>query len=115
MTKNQWAEMVEWLHAQWPAGQRWEPATVTSTFKLLERHDASDVWSGLFRLHESGSKWMPQPPEIVKEAREVAAEQALLKPPRRAITDGEQPLTLREYLDLRGFDTFDDAVRASIS
>lgn len=112
MTKTEFAEIVEWLHAQWPNAQTWGPATIDTTYHLLERVDPADVWSGVFHLHEQGLKWRPEPSEILKAVKDTAAERARYRPDQRALPTETEVISLTRYLELRGFTSFGEAVQA---
>ena len=113
MTWDEWVEIVAYVKDRWPA-QLWPDASIKAYFQDLRRFDPADVWSALYGLYESGKTFPPNGSELVAATREARKRKA--DPTRKGLPAPEDgAMNLREYLDLRGFDTFDDAVRASIS
>lgn len=113
MTKSEFAEIVEWVHAQWPNSAPWPPATIETTFGLVAHLEVDDMRSGVLAFHSSGSKWKPEPAEIVKAAKEAARERLQYRSKHHALPDDTELLSLGEWLEKHGFESFQEAVTAT--
>ena len=114
MTWDEWKEAVAWLEASWPNNPPWPAQTVRSTFEQVRRFDGANVFAAAHQWFADGHHWPPTPSELVATARTISREQAMLRPKRPALPDGDQPLSFGEYLSLRGFKSFEEAVAAQV-
>jgi len=103
MTKDDLALALQWLHAQWPHSQPWEPDTIETTWQLIAHHQAEHLWTALHQIHQRGDTWMPPPPTIIHQLREVARHAHQQTP---ALPQPGEPVTFKQFLERRGKTTF---------
>jgi hypothetical protein len=100
MTGVEWAEMVEWVEARFP-DTSWNPEQAVAYFYDLQKHDAADVWAGLFHLYEQGTRFAPTGSSILAATLEQVRTQARQDVYRALPEARGHGITWQDYTKLR--------------
>ena len=82
MTPIEWADIVEWMDERFP--KSWKKEQEEAYYLDVFGMDASDVWSAIFNIYESGMTFAPNGSQIVAKVialRRDRAEQARYQTP----------------------------------
>lgn len=92
MTGDEWQEVVEWIADRFPDSQ-WHAEQAVAYFFDVEDFDASDVWSGVFKLYEQGLRFAPNGSQLLAASRDERRD-AAMRDRYRGLPEGKRDDTV---------------------